>query len=175
MVENDLKAKPGDRIMPLPNAGFGDKELIVIKPDEEQRDYRNEFDHIWVKHYKDSCPSTAFYLRHDEYKIVCSATDTDIERAKVGDIITIPEFTDGKEYLVTDDNKPNVSPDNRKTDASEIVWFRDDYGIEWFVRHKDYRIIRRASSVVADKVCRDCKGTGKIELFTSIAICNCRK
>ncbi len=93
-------------------------------------------------------------------------------KAKVGDTIIINRdgliVRRGKEYTVvelpckfkgTDDDKP------------EHVWVVHKGDYCWLLP-EHYKIAKQTISHLAS--CQDCRGTGEIQLFTSVRKCGCR-
>ena len=93
--------------------------------------------------------------------------------AQVGDkiIVTDPsmEYSFGGRYTIIESD---VCP-REVDDISECVWCKEDGDSSYrlWLKHRSYEVLKRIGN--SSVVCSDCKGTGKIELLTSVVECGC--
>ncbi len=101
-----------------------------------------------------------------------------VAKAKPGDRIRATSGgISGNEYVVIE--CPTEYPEALK--LKDVVWVMSKFtSTPATIRHKNYEIISRADEpqkkVMVDTAsCKDCDGTGKIQLFTSVVDCDCIK
>lgn len=161
-VEQDLlhfgygKAKPGDVITPNIGAHVGE-ECIVVSHWQTPYLAKDPSNVIWA-YIKGDSDTNIMWLEHGDYEIIT---------VKVGDTIKVIDKETGwygKQCVV------------KEVDESGIR-VRNEAGTMGRLYDGEYEVVCSANQTpsVTNEVCKDCHGTGKIELFTSIAICNCRK
>lgn len=74
----------------------------------------------------------------------------------------------GKKFIV------KSKPSYEDYISLDCVWSTNPTnGRSFYINHGSYYVLKRSSISVS--MCNDCHGTGKIELFTSIVKCDCRR
>lgn len=150
--------KPGDKIIITdPILKMYGEELTVVRVDKV-------LDCAWVNDDIIGMHGIAWFPR-GSYQIL----EEDGTKVEVGDRI-----------VVTDPHLKGSYCQVLIVIAAGIDWVSgvnnigDDKGSSLTLWSGKYRLLKRLGSL-SSSVCRDCNGTGKIELFTSVVSCKCTK
>lgn len=156
------KVKVGDLVLIVGNRWVKDVALHVFRVNDILLTLNKEI-LVVIRFNGDN-----IQLRPDHFEVI-EWQDT---IAQVGDtiIVTDPSIEDsfGGRYTVIESDVCPIGV----SDISECVWCMDKGNTyQMWLKHRSYEVLKRIGNSSA--VCPDCKGTGKIELFTSTVACKC--
>lgn len=156
-----MKAQPGDKVI-ITNPRLKDlcgAICVVADCDTVSLMVKDMSECIWA-HEDTKNHDEIFWLRHGDYEVL-----EDCDVPIVGDMVIVTYKFLKSVYLKTF-VVHTICVDDL------IVAIKCDDCKPFTLEQKFYRILKR-DSTTSTKVCKDCNGTGKIVLLTSVVDCDC--